>query len=110
SSRLPIRERTFGSTNRAPGRAWCSMRLRLTAGSAKNAEKILSLRSPRAPRFLSFLHPALWYRHRRQQLVHDRIGRDAFRLRAEVRQHAVAQHRVRECADVVEAHVIAAAG
>ena len=46
----------------------------------------------------------------RQQLVDDRVGRDAFRLGAEVREHAVAQHRVRHRADVVEADVIAALG
>ena len=37
------------------------------------------------------------------------IGRHAFRLRVEVRDDAVAQHRVRQRADVVEADVIAAA-
>ena len=38
------------------------------------------------------------------------VGRHAFRLRVEVGDDAVAQHRVRQRADVLEADVIAAAG
>ena len=44
-----------------------------------------------------------------QQPIDDRVGRHAFRLRVEVGDDAVAQHRVRQRADVLEAHVIAAA-
>ena len=42
---------------------------------------------------LSAYIPDLRQRHRLQQLVDERVARDAFRLGAEVREHAVAQHR-----------------
>jgi hypothetical protein len=43
-------------------------------------------------------------------IVDQDVGRDAFRLGAEVRQHAVPEHRMREGLDVVEAHVVPALG
>ena len=49
------------------------------------------------------------HRHDLEQPIGDLIGRHAFRLRVEVGDDAVAQHRVRQRADVVEAHVVAAA-
>ena len=42
--------------------------------------------------------PDFGMRHDLQQLVDQRVGRDAFRLGAEVREHAVPQHRDAPCA------------
>ena len=58
---------------------------------------ILDLRS-RVSDLGSRLHPRPRHRHRLEQLVDQRVARDAFRLRVEVGQHAVAQHRVRAAA------------
>src|SRR5687768_6663086 len=85
SSRLLIRASTFGSTNRAPGRMECS------------------ISRPK-------LHAALRHRHGVEQLVDDAIGGHTLRLRVEVREHAVAEHRMGEGADVLEADVEAAVG
>ena len=82
SSRLPIRARTFGIDEPRAG------------------HDVLFHYIPD----FGFSAPA-----RREQLVDDRVGRDAFRLGAEVREHAVPQHGMRQRADVLEAHVIAAA-
>ena len=49
-------------------------------------------------------------RHGLEQPIDERVAGDPLRLRVEVGQHAVAQHRVRERADVLEADVIAAGG
>src|SRR5688572_18245306 len=81
-SRFPMRASTTGSMNRAPGMAWIS-----TATS----------------------HSRSGPRHGLEQPIDDGVGRHAFGLRVEVRDDAVAEDRVRECADVLEAHVIAAA-
>ena len=43
----------------------------------------------------------------REQLLDDLIRRHVLGLRVEVREHAVAQHRLGQRADVVEAHVVA---
>src|SRR6188474_3433907 len=43
-----------------------------------------------------------------QQSLGQMVGRDPFRLRLEVEQHAVAEHRWREGPDIVEADVGAA--
>src|SRR6266542_3608747 len=75
SSRLPIRDRIFGSTKRAPGMAWVSI---LQIGD-------WSFRNPQS----AMLHSTLRCRDGRQQLVDDRIRADAFRLGAEVREHPV---------------------
>src|SRR5439155_9140406 len=118
SSRLPIRDRIFGSTKRAPGRAWVSILRIADCGlwimdcSFWIAESAFStaIRNPQsAIPNPQWLHSALWRRHGRQQLVDNRIGADAFRFGAEIREHAVSQDRVRQRADVVEAHVVASA-
>src|SRR5262245_27436127 len=82
SSRLPMRARTTGSMNRAPGLAWKSW---------------------------AISHPRARERHCLEQAIDDRVGRHAFRLRVEVGDDAMPQHGVRQGADVLEADVIAAA-
>src|SRR5688572_2638193 len=83
SSRLPIRARTFGSTNRAPGTA-----------------EVVAVIS----------HSGAWHRHRLEQPIDQRVAGHPFRLRVEVRQHAVAEHGMGERADVVVTHVVPALG
>src|SRR4051812_8089522 len=86
SSRFPTRARTTGSTNRAPVNppAWISLRISL--------------------------HPRAWHGNRFQQSIDQRVAGDPFRLRVEIREHAVAQDRMRQRTDVLEADVIAPAG
>src|SRR3954447_24609093 len=79
SSRFPMRARTLGTTNRAPGMA---------------DESIMGS------------HPRTGHRHVLEQAVDQGVAGNPFRLRVEVGQHAVAQHRMGERADVVEADVI----
>src|SRR5688500_15025573 len=82
SSRLPIRARTAGSTKRAPGMAaWLR----------------------------SMSHPGARSGDGLEQPVDERVGRDSLRLRVEVGEDAVAQHRVRQRPDILEAHVVASA-
>src|SRR5215468_9001930 len=81
SSRLPMRARTVGSMKRAPGMAWLS-----TAISHARSRK----------------------RHGLEQPIDDLIRRHAFRLRVEVGDDAMTEHRMRQRADVVEADVIPA--
>src|SRR5476651_679209 len=95
-SRLPIRARTVGSTKRAPAIVPCSVTGMTSV-------------SPVVHYLTRRLHAGLGHRDHRQQLVDDRIGRDAFRFRPEIREHAVAQHRMRHRPDVLEAHMVAAA-
>src|SRR4051812_5443 len=94
SSRFPMRDRTTGSTKRAPG-----------------IEEVVSIFSASSyqlePRTRS--HARSWYRYGLEQPVDQRVRRDAFRLRVEIGQHAVAQDRVSHGTDVIEAHVIPAA-
>src|SRR5436190_16318367 len=105
SSRLPTRARTTGSTNRAPPipPCWISFRIPLTPYRLPPTAYHLP---PTAYR----LHPRSRHRHRFEQLVHERVARDPFRLRVEVREHAVPQHRVRQRPHVLEADVVAAVG
>ncbi|HZY08957.1 MAG TPA: hypothetical protein VFE69_14470 [Ilumatobacteraceae bacterium] len=56
-----------------------------------------------------FSHPRSWHRHGIKQSIDQGVGGDPFRLRMEIRQHAMPEDRVRHGPDVVEAHVIAAA-
>src|SRR4051812_31787507 len=88
SSRLPIRARTRGSTNRAPlsAPAWISLRM----GNGLPS------------------HPAPRHGDGFEQLVDERVARHPFRLRMEIRQHAMAEHGMRQRPDVFEADVIAA--
>src|SRR6185369_8938812 len=76
SSRLPMRARTAGSMNRAPGIAWKSC---------------------------AMSHTRTRQRHGVEQTIDDRVGGHAFRLRVEVRDDTVAQHRMREIANVFKA-------
>src|SRR5580704_2804388 len=87
-SSLPIRASTLGSTNLAPGMALPS--------------------TSRA--MVTILHPGLWHGYHLEELVDDLVGGDAFRFGAEVREHPVAQDRVRHGANVLEADVIAPVG
>src|SRR5262245_36815358 len=94
SSRLPMRARIRGSTNRAPAispRESCAIS---DAYRGQGSEPLLLLHSRR--------------RHWNpfQQLVDDLIGRDAFRFGAEVDEHAVPHDRMGYGFNVVEAHVI----
>src|SRR4026207_410018 len=90
SSRFPMRDSTTGSTNRAPG-------------TDEVVNKSFSLFS------CPFSHPRSWHRHGIKQSIDQGVGGDPFRLRMEIRQHAMPEDRVRHGPDVVEAHVIAAA-
>src|SRR5689334_22651063 len=83
SSRLPMRARTFGSMKRAPGISCVSVDTEL--------------------------HPRARQRDGLQEPIDDVVARDAFGLRVEVGDDAVAEHRMRQGAHVLEAHVVAAA-
>src|SRR4029453_970930 len=124
-SSLPIRASTVGSTNRAPGIAPPSASLATSGFSeggmggrgwkgGEGKEICLPLTapscrsSPTCPSCPSCLHSRFRHSYRFEQLVHDLIGGDPFRLRAEVRQHAMPQHRMCHRPDVLEADVIAA--
>src|SRR4051812_34533382 len=78
SSRSPILARTAGSRNWMPGRA---------------LEDIWS-------------ETTLWHRDRFDELRDDLVGRHTLRLRVEVEQNAMPEHRMREGANVIEADVI----
>src|SRR3954471_10394085 len=86
SSRFPTRARTTGSTNRAPVNppAWISLRI--------------------------LLHARARHRDGFEQAIDQRVAGDAFRLRVKIREHSVAQDRMRQRADILEADVITAAG
>src|SRR5205085_3841840 len=96
-SSLPIRARIFGSTNRAPASGvgiWLTYHTETTEITEECVLCVLCVdRSS---------HSRLRHRHDLEQVVDDLIRRDPFRLGAEVGEHAVAQHGMRERADVVE--------
>src|SRR5438874_5021309 len=87
SSRLPMRERTTGSTNRAPGIA-----------------DVPIISYPLSAYSLArWLHARPWHRHGLEQPIDERVGRDRFGLRVEVREHAVPEDWMRHRPDVLEA-------
>src|SRR5262249_29324402 len=121
SSKFPIRARTTGSTKRPPGLVDAEMEfmvsplasglglqasglnpahgrgwLRRRAG--ESGLKAEAWRLKPAPS-----HSRPWRRHGLEQPVHEGVGRDAFRLRVEVLQHAGTQHGMSYRPNIVEA-------
>src|SRR5688500_1124065 len=82
SSRFPMRARTAGSMKRAPGTTWVSR----------------------------MSHAGTRQRDHFEQALDDIVGGNAFGLSVEIGDDPVTQHRMRQRADVLETHVIAAAG
>src|SRR5262245_41534567 len=107
SSRLLMRASTTGSRKVAPDSAWAALVTQaspLTTGTDRAPAPAPAPKSSARPAS----HPRTRHRHELQQLIDDLVRRHALRLRVEVLQDAVAQHRVRERTDVVEAHAVPA--
>src|SRR5207237_9197639 len=106
-SSLPIRARIFGSTNLAPASGvgiWLTYHTETTEITEKCWLCVLC-----ALCVDRFSHSRFRLRHDLEQFVDDLVRRNPFRFRAKIGEHPVAQHRMRERADVIEAHVVAPA-